>query len=182
MPRASLHDLYLEGLRDLHHAAGLLVKVLPRLARAADARELKAAFEEHLVAARGQVDRLAGIFDGLGEKAAGRKSRLMAALVEEAREAVKRPTQPAVRDAALIGVGQRVAHFGMAGYECVRTYARLLGYEEAADVLQEALDEEAEADVRLTELAQEVILVESDDEEQPVATKTARKRKAGRRA
>lgn len=181
MPRASLHDLYLEGLRDLHHAAGLLVKVLPRLARAADARELKAAFEEHLAAARGQVDRLAGIFDGLGEKAGGRKSRLMAALLEEAREAARRPAHPAVRDAALIGVGQRVAHFGMAGYECVRTYARLLGYEAAADLLQEALDEEAEADVRLTELAQDVVLVEADDEEPDARTKV-RKRKAGRRA
>ena len=177
MPRSSLHDLYVEGLRDLYHAEGQLAKVLPRLAKAADARELRAAFEDHLAVTGAQVERLDEVFAALGEKATRRKSPLVDGLIEIAREAAGRDGPPAVRDAALIGAGQRVAHFGMAEYECARTYARLLGHEEAADLLQECLDEEAEADVRLTELAQTVILIEAeDDEDEPVAKKKAAKR------
>ena len=177
MSRSSLHDLYVDGLRDLYHAEGQLAKVLPRLAKAADAKELRAAFDGHLAVTRAQVERLDKIFAGLGEKATRRKSPLVDGLIEIAREAAGRDAPPAVRDAALIGAGQRVAHFGMAEYECARTYARLLGHEEAADLLQECLDEEAEADVRLTELAQTVILIEAeDDEDEPVAKKKAAKR------
>ena len=117
------------------------------------------------------------VFAALGEKATRRKSPLVDGLIEIAREAAGRDAPPAVRDAALIGAGQRVAHFGMAEYECARTYARLLGHEEAADLLQECLDEEAEIDVRLTELAQTVVLIEAeDDEDEPVAKKKAAKR------
>jgi ferritin-like metal-binding protein YciE len=182
MPRASLHDLYVEDLRDLYSAETQLLKALPRMAKAADARELRAVFEEHLDVTRGQVERLDGIFAGLGEKPRGSKSVAMEGLIERAREAIERQAHPAVRDAALIGAGQRVEHHEMAGYECARTYARLLGYDEAAELLQEALDEEAEADVRLTELAQTVILIEAEDPEEddePAPKKKPTKRKAG---
>jgi len=177
MPRSSLHDLYVEGLRDLYHAEGQLAKVLPRLAKAADAKELRATFDGHLAVTRAQVERLDQIFAALGEKATRRKSPLVDGLIEIARTAAGCDAPPPVRDAALIGAGQRVAHFGMAEYECARTYARLLGHEEAADLLQESLDEEAEIDVRLTELAQTVVLIEAeDDEDEPVAKKKAAKR------
>jgi ferritin-like metal-binding protein YciE len=175
MPRASLHDLFLEDLRDLYSAETQLLKALPRMAKAADARELRLAFEEHLEVTRGQVGRLERLFTGFGEKAKGKKSTVMDGLIERAREAIARDAHPAVRDAALIGAGQRVAHFGMAEYECARTYARLLGHEEAAELLQECLDEEAEADVLLTELAQTVVLLEAEDKE-PAARKKAAKR------
>jgi len=165
MPRSSLHDLYVECLRELYHAEGQLAKVLPRLAKAADARELRAAFTDHLAITRAQVTRLDQIFADLGVKPTGHKSPLVAGLVKVIREAAGRAAPPPVRDAALIGVGQRVAHFGMAEYECARTYARLLGHEEAAELLQECLDEEAEADVLLTELAQTVLLLEAEDKE-----------------
>jgi ferritin-like metal-binding protein YciE len=181
MPRASLHDLYVEDLRDLYSAETQLLKALPRMAKAADARELRAVFEEHLEVTRGQVERLEGIFADLGEKPRGAKSVAMEGLIDRAREAIGRTSHPAVRDAALIGAGQRVEHHEMAGYECARTYARLLGYDDAAELLQEALDEEAEADVRLTELAQTVILIEAeepDEEDEPVAKKGPAKRKA----
>jgi ferritin-like metal-binding protein YciE len=178
MPRASLHDLYVEDLRDLYSAETQLLKALPRMAKAADARELRAAFDEHLQITRGQVERLEGIFAELGEKPKGPKSAAMAGLVERAKDAVGRAAHPAVRDAALIGAGQRIEHHEMAGYECARTYARLLGYDEAAELLQEALDEEAEADVRLTELAQSVILIEAEEPEDGRAGKKAAGRKA----
>jgi ferritin-like metal-binding protein YciE len=176
MPRSSLNDLYVEGLRDLYHAEGQLAKLLPRLAKAADAKELRAAFDGQLAVTRAQVERLDQIFAELGAKASKHKGPLVDGLIELAREAAGRDAPPAVRDAALIGAGQRVAHFGMAEYECARTYARLLGHEEAADLLQECLDEEAEADVLLTELAQTVVLIEDDDEDEPAPKKRAAKR------
>ena len=168
MPQSSLHDLYVDGLRDLYHAEGQLAKVLPRLAKAADARELRAAFEDHLAVTGAQVKRLDQILAGLGMKPTGHKSPLAAGLLAATREALARKAPPPVRDAALIGAGQRVAHFGMAEYECARTYARLLGQEEAAELLQECLDEEAEADVTLTELAQTAVLLEAEDKEPAV--------------
>jgi ferritin-like metal-binding protein YciE len=175
MSRASLHDLYVEGLRDLYHAEGQLAKVLPRLAKAADAKELRAAFDGHLAVTRAQVERLDQVFAELEVKPTRHSSPLTAVLVEVARAAAGRDAPPPVRDAALIGAGQRVAHFAMAEYESARTYARLLGHEEAADLLQECLDEEAEADLQLTELAQSVVLVEAEDEE-PAPRKKAAKR------
>ena len=186
MPRASLHDLFVEDLRDLYSAETQLLKALPRMARAADARELRAALEEHLAVTRGQAERLERLLDGFGEKARGKKSAAMEGLIERARAAMSRTAHPAVRDAALIGAGQRIEHHEMAGYEAARTYARLLGYEDAADELQDALDEEAEADVRLTELAQTVILIEAEDPDEaddpgPAPKKGGRKKAAARR-
>lgn len=174
MPSASLHDLYVQGLRDLVRAEGQLAKVLPRLGKAADSRELRAAFQGHQEVTKTQLGRLEEIIGGLGVKAAGRKSPLLAGLVEVAREAIQRDAPPPVRDAALIGAGQRMAHFAMAEYECARTYARLLGHEDAADLLQECLDEESEADLRLSELAQTVLLLEAEDKE-PAPRKKARR-------
>ena len=176
MPRSSLYDLYVEGLRDLYHAEGQLAKVLPRLAKAADAKELRATFDGHLAVTRAQVGRLDQIFADLDVKPTRSKSPLVAGLVEVAKAALGRKAPPSVRDAALIGAGQRVAHFAMAEYESARTFARLLGDEDAADLLQECLDEEAEIDVRLTELAQAVVLVEDDDEDEPASKKKAAKR------
>jgi ferritin-like metal-binding protein YciE len=183
MPRASLHDLFINELRDLYSGEAQLLKTLPRLARAADAKELRAAFDEHLAVTRGQVERLDALLAGLGEKTRGTKCQTMACLIDEAKEALGRDAHPVVRDVALIAVGQKVAHIGMAGYECARTYARLLGDGEAADHLQDAMDEEAEADVRLSELAQTVILVEAEegeDQAKPVATKVPKKKAARR--
>jgi ferritin-like metal-binding protein YciE len=177
MPRASLHDLFVEDLRDLYSAETQLVKALPRMAKAADARELRLAFEEHLAVTRGQVERLERVLAGFGAKPRAGKSAAMAGLIERARAAVGRDAPPAVRDAALIGAGQRIEHHEMAGYEAARTYARLLGYDDAADELQESLDEEAEADVRLTELAQTVILIEAEEPEETDGR--PRKKKAG---
>jgi ferritin-like metal-binding protein YciE len=178
MPRASLHDLFLEDLRDLYSAETQLLKALPRMAKAADARELRLAFEEHLEVTRGQVGRLERLFVGFGEKAKGKKSTVMDGLIERAREAIARDAHPAVRDAALIGAGQRVEHHEMAGYEAARTYARLLGYDDAADELQDSLDEEAEADVRLTELAQTAILIEAEEPEAARENGPARKKRS----
>jgi ferritin-like metal-binding protein YciE len=182
----SLHDLYVNELKDLYNAENQLLKALPRMAKAATAPELKAAFTEHLEVTRKQVERLEQIFTELGVSPKGKKCKAMEGLVEEGKEVMEEDGDPSVIDAALIAAGQRVEHYEMAGYGCVRTFANLLGYEDAATLLQETLDEEGEADKKLTELAETVINVEAeeadageeDEEEEPApkAKKPAAKR------
>lgn len=176
----SLHDLYVEELRDLYNAENQLLKALPRMAKAASHADLKAAFTEHLQVTRGQVERLDRIFADLGEKSKGKKCKAMEGLIEEAKELLEEDADPMVLDAALIASAQRVEHYEIAGYGCVRTFARLLGYTEAEGLLQETLDEEGEADQKLTDLAESIINVdaantesegEDEEEEAPVAVK-----------
>ena len=133
------------------------------MAKKASAPELRAAFTEHLEVTRTQVERLERIFAGLGVSPNGKKCKAMAGLVEEGKEVIDEDGAPAVLDAALIAAAQRVEHYEMAGYGCVRTFANLLGYADAAALLQETLDEEGEADKKLTELAETVINVEAED-------------------
>ena len=159
----SLHDLYVDELKDLYSAENQLLKALPRLAKAATAPELKAAFTEHLEVTRKQVERLDRIFGELGVSPKGKKCKAMEGLIEEGKEVIEQDGDPAVIDAALIAAAQRVEHYEMAGYGCVRTFAALLGYDDAAALLQATLDEEGEADKRLTELAETVINVEAEE-------------------
>ncbi len=165
----SLHDLYVDELKDLYNAENQLLKALPRMAKKATAPELKAAFTEHLEVTRTQVGRLEQIFGALEVSPKGKKCKAMEGLVAEGADVIGEDGEPAVIDAALIACAQRVEHYEMAGYGCVRTFAKLLGYEDAVALLQETLDEEGEADKKLTELAETVINVdasEAGDEEE----------------
>jgi ferritin-like metal-binding protein YciE len=164
MQLGSLHDLYVDELKDLYNAENQLLKALPKMAKAASASELRTAFEDHLEETRGQVQRLEQIFKKLDASPKGKKCKAMEGLIEEGNE-VMDEAQPPVLDAALIAAAQRVEHYEMAGYGCVRTFARLLGHEEAAELLQETLDEEAAADKKLTELAETIINVEANTAE-----------------
>jgi ferritin-like metal-binding protein YciE len=177
----SLHDLYVEELRDLYNAENQLLKALPKMARAASDESLSAAFLEHLEVTRGQVDRLDRIFKKLGEKPTGKKCVAMEGLIKEGKEMMEEDAEPAVLDAALIAAAQKVEHYEIAGYGTVRTYARLLGYEEAADLLQETLDEEGETDQKLTDLAESVINVEAEEAEDEAPAPRRKKAVAGRR-
>lgn len=173
----SLHDLYVEELRDLYNAESQLLKALPRMAKAASAVPLKAAFTDHLVVTEGQLQRLDRIFEELGEKPKGKKCKAMEGLIEEGREVIGEDGEPAVLDAALIASAQRIEHYEMAGYGCVRTFARLLGYTDAEALLQQTLDEEGEADKKLSALAESVVNVEAERSEARPAAGT---RKRGR--
>ncbi|QJW98342.1 YciE/YciF ferroxidase family protein [Frigoriglobus tundricola] len=161
----SLHDLYVDELKDLYNAENQLLKALPKLAKSATAPELKAAFTEHLEVTRKQVERLEQIFTALETSPKGKKCKAMEGLIEEGKDVLEEDGEPAVIDAALIACAQRVEHYEMAGYGCVRTFAKLLGYEDAEALLQETLDEEGEADKKLTELAETVINLEANDAE-----------------
>jgi ferritin-like metal-binding protein YciE len=188
MSLASLRDLYLEELRYLYDAEAQLLKALPAFARAADGAELRATFLKHLAVTEGQVERLDWVFGRVGEKARRKRCAAMVGLVADAKAAATRDAHPAVRDAALIGAAQKVEHFEVAAYGCVRDYAWLLRDDDAALALQTSMDEEAAADIRLTELAQAVILYEAEDanglppRKAAAGGRLASKRKAGRGA
>jgi ferritin-like metal-binding protein YciE len=156
MKAESLQDLYLEQLKDLYDAENQLIKALPKMAKAASSPELRNAFEEHLEQTKQHAQRLETIFEGMGEKAKGQKCKAMEGLVKEGSEVIEEDMTEGVKDAALIAAAQRVEHYEMAGYGCVRTYANLLGETEAANLLQKTLQEEKEADELLGGIAEQV--------------------------
>jgi ferritin-like metal-binding protein YciE len=157
----SLHDLYVDELKDLYNAESQILKALPKMVKAASSPDLAQAFQNHLEETEGQVGRLDRIFKKLDVSPKGKKCKAMEGLLEEGKEVIEQDADPIVRDAALIAAAQRVEHYEMAGYGCVRTFAQLLGYDDASDLLQETLDEEGAADKKLTELAESVINVEA---------------------
>jgi ferritin-like metal-binding protein YciE len=182
----SLRGLLLDEIKDLYDAEKQLLKALPKMAKASTAPELRAAFEEHLEVTEGQVERMEKVFTLLGETAKGKKCKAMQGLVEEGSELIdeKGDADPTVLDAGLIAAAQRVEHYEMAGYGCVRTFANLLGEDEVAALLQQTLDEEGEADKKLTELAETVINVEALEEPNDQANgkaKAATKKKPNKR-
>jgi ferritin-like metal-binding protein YciE len=162
----NLHDLFVEQLQDLYSAETQLVKALPQMAKACTDDTLREAFEEHLDQTKVHVERLESIFERLDEDAKGKPCKAMKGLVAEGEEMIKEKAEPAVKDAGLIAAAQRVEHYEIASYGCVRTYAELLGDLESAQILQTTLDEEGETDKKLNDLASSLNLeAESADEQ-----------------
>ena len=179
MSMDSLKDLYVEELKDLYNAENQLLKALPRMAKKASSPDLRAAFEEHLGQTEKQVNRLERIFKSLGEKPTGKTCKAMKGLVEEGKEIIEEDGDESVLDAALIGAAQKVEHYEIASYGTARTFASLLGEEEAVEALQKTLDEEAAADKKLTALAESLVNPEASNAEENGSSKKkgARKRK-----
>jgi ferritin-like metal-binding protein YciE len=161
MEMSDLRDLYIDELRDLYNAEKQLVRALPKMAKSASDDQLRQAFETHLEETKGHVERLEQIFDKLGKKPGGKTCKAMQGLVEEGKEKMEEDAEPEVLDAGLISAAQRVEHYEIAGYGTVRTYAKLLGDEQAARLLQKTLDEEGETDKKLTQLAESSINVQA---------------------
>lgn len=149
----SLHDLLIDELKDLYNAETQLTKALPKMAKAANDEALKAGFEEHLDQTHEHIARLDRVMEILEVSPKGKICKAMKGLVAEGEEKIDEDASPAVKDAALIGAAQKVEHYEIAGYGTVRTFAELLGHDEVVSLLQETLDEEAETDRKLTELA-----------------------------
>src|SRR5438132_2402851 len=166
MELASLQELFVNELKDLYSAENLIIKALPKMAKAASSEELRSAFEEHLEQTRGHVQRLEQIFQRLDESPKGKKCKGMEGLIEEGKELLEEDASPEVLDAGLICAAQKVEHYEMAGYGCVRTFAQLLGDDEAANLLQQTLNEEGETDKKLTQLAEHINVEASEHEEE----------------
>jgi len=146
-------------LRDLYSAEQQLIDALPKMADAASNPDLKSAFQTHLAETRQQKTRLEQAFRKLGKEPTAETCDAMKGLISEGDEIISLDGDPDVKDAALIAAAQRVEHYEMAGYGCARTFARRLGHNSVGDLLQETLDEEANADKILTHLAESFINV-----------------------
>ncbi|MBL8879763.1 MAG: ferritin-like domain-containing protein [Phycisphaerales bacterium] len=157
----SLQDLYHEELADLYSAEQQLVKALPKMAAAAHHPSLRSALESHLEETKAQVERLETLIKRADGKPKSKTCQAMKGLIEEGSEMMKNRGEAAVIDAGLIGAAQRVEHYEIAGYGCARTYAELLGDQEAVMLLQETLEEEKSADAKLNSLAKQVINIEA---------------------
>jgi ferritin-like metal-binding protein YciE len=171
MEMDTLRDLYIDELKDLYSAEKQLVRALSKMAKNASDEDLKEAFSNHLTETEGHVERLEQIFEGLGASPRGKKCVGMEGLIEEANELLEEDAEEDVIDAGLISKAQHVEHYEMAGYGTVRTYAQMLGEEDAAQLLQQTLDEEKEADQLLSQLAEAINVTaagedESEDEEE----------------
>ncbi|HXG11517.1 MAG TPA: ferritin-like domain-containing protein [Gemmataceae bacterium] len=153
----SLEDLFVDQLKDLYSAENQILKALPRMAKAASSPELRDAFQEHLEQTRDHVERLEQICAKRDLNPRGKKCKAVEGLLEEGKEILATDGDPNVIDAALIAAAQRVEHYEIAGYGCARTYARLLGDEVSARLLQQTLDEEGQTDKKLTDLAESAI-------------------------
>ena len=156
MAKMSLRELYLDELRDLYDAENRLVKALPKLAKEAESQELRSRFEEHFEQTKEHVERRQEIFEALGENPGGKRCAAMVGLIQEGDEMMGEDFETGVKDAALISAAQRVEHYEIGAYGCVRTWAGLLGENEAQNLLQQALNEEKETDEKLTQLARKI--------------------------
>ena len=163
----TLHDAFLEELRDMYDGEKQLTKALPKLAKAASSDDLRTAFESHLEETRGHVDRLEQVFESLEESARGKHCEGIAGIVEEGKAIMDEDFDEAAMDASLIAAAQRAEHYEMAAYGTLVAWARSMGHMEAAQLLQETLDEEKAADEKLTSLAEGGINQEAADAAHP---------------
>ena len=153
----SLRDLYITELKDLYDAEHRIIKALPKMAESANSPELRSAFEQHLEQTRGHVSRLEQIFQWLDEPAKGQKCKGIEGIIDEGEDLMDKDSAPAVCDAALISAAQKVEHYEIAGYGTARTFARRLGFDDQAMLLDQTLKEEGQTDKKLTSLAESYI-------------------------
>lgn len=174
MRKDSLRQLYIDELKDLYSAETQLVKALPKMAKASSNTELRQAFEEHLRQTAEQVSRLEQIFDTLQEKPTGKKCLGMEGLVKEGADTMQEKYSEEVMDAAVIGAAQRVEHYEIAAYGTVREFAELLGEEDHVSLIEQTLQEEKQADEKLTRLAETVNSQASEGDEEEGQTRESR--------
>jgi ferritin-like metal-binding protein YciE len=150
----TLHDAFIDELRDTYDAEKQLTKALPKLAKAATNAKLRAAFETHLQETQGQIARLEQVFEGLDEKVRGKHCDGIAGIIEEGKSVMEEDFDDTTMDACLIASGQRAEHYEMAAYGTLVAWARAMGHDDAAELLQQTLDEEKAADKKLSALAE----------------------------
>jgi ferritin-like metal-binding protein YciE len=152
----TIEDLFVDELKDLYSAEKQITKALPKMAKASTSPELRTAFESHLEETNGQIQRLEQIFEILSKSPKGKICNGMKGVLEEGTEVLKETDKGILRDAALISAAQRVEHYEMAGYGSVREYAKLLGQQEIASLLDATLAEEKAADKKLSVISKQV--------------------------
>jgi len=153
MSTNTLQDLFLDSLADMHYAENQLVKALPKMAKIATHDDLREAFETHLVETEGHVQKLDQVFELFGKEPKNKRCPAIIGIVKEAEEIISENKKCPTINAALIFAAQKAEHYEIASYGALRDWARLLGHGDAAEILNEILNEEKAADVKLNELA-----------------------------
>jgi ferritin-like metal-binding protein YciE len=169
----SLHQLYVDKLKDLYSAEKQIIRALPSMIKAANSPKLQAALEEHLRVTEGHAQRIEKISTNLGVSVRGKKCVGMEGLLEEGKELLQEKPEPDVLDAGIIGAAQSVEHYEIAGYGTARSWAELLGDQNGARLLQQTLDEEKLADKTLTSLAKNSINAMAKNEEMASAAQSS---------
>jgi len=163
----TLHDAFLDELRDAYDAEKQVLKALPKMMKAATSPDLRAAFGTHLEETREQVARLEQVFASLEEKVKGKHCDGVAGIIEEGKAVMEEEFDDTTMDACLIAAAQRVEHYEMAAYGTLVAWAQAMGHTEAVDLLQQTLDEEKATDEKLTEIAESGINQEAADAAHP---------------
>jgi ferritin-like metal-binding protein YciE len=156
----NLRETFVDELRDLFDAEKQLLKALPKLANAAENEELKAAFEQHVEETEGQIERLNEVFQLFDEEPKGKKCKAMEGLVAEGSDVIEEEAG----DAALIAAAQKAEHYEIASYGSLAAWAKLLGEDQAMELLEQTLEEEKATDEKLTELAETAVNLEEEQE------------------
>jgi len=158
----TLKDLYIGHLKDLYSAENQITKALPRIIKKVTSPDLKKGLEDHLDQTMNQVERLNQIFEALGTSPRGKKCVGMEGVLEEGKEAMaEKVSSTDLMDAALIAASQKVEHYEISGYGTARAFAKLLGENEAVDLLSQTLEEEKAADEKLTQIGMNIVNIDA---------------------
>jgi ferritin-like metal-binding protein YciE len=149
-----LHELFLDELADVYNAEQQLIKALPKMAKAAESDELREALESHLEETQEHAQRLEQVAEGLDESIKRKTCAAMKGLIEEANDLLKEQKNSSALDAAIIAAGQKVEHYEIASYGTLIAWARQMGHDDAVSLLEETLEEEKQADQKLTSVAE----------------------------
>jgi ferritin-like metal-binding protein YciE len=150
----TLEELFEHELEDLRNGEEQLIEALPKMVEAANDNELKTALKDHLKETRNHLTRIDKAFTKMGKEPKSHTCKGMQGLIEEGEDVINDATDPNVKDAGLIGAAQRIEHYEIAAYGTARSHAQAMGHVDIADILQTTLDEEGEANKRLTKLAE----------------------------
>lgn len=159
-----LHNLFVNELKDIYWSEKALTKAITKMIKNATSQELVEALTGHLQVTKEQVIRLEEVFSSIGEKAGAKKCEAMTDIIKEVEEIMKETEKGTVRDAGIILSGQKVEHYEIASYGSLCSFAKTLGEVDAAALLEETLNEEKEADEKLSEIAESSISIETTDE------------------
>ena len=169
----TLHDAFIDELRDTYDAEKQLTKALAKLAKASSNPKLRQAFQSHLEETQGQIGRVEQVFESLDEKIRGKHCDGIAGIIEEGKSIMEADFDETTMDACLIAAGQRAEHYEMAAYGTLVAWAQAMGHADAAKLLQQTLDEEKAADKKLSGLAESGINQSAADAAHPVEEQEA---------
>ncbi len=164
MQSSQLMKLFEDGLKDIYWAENALVKAMPKMIKNATSQELNSALTDHLEETKGHVTRLEEVFSLIDVKAEGKKCEAMEGLIKEASEIMESCEEGSMRDAGIISAAQKVEHYEIATYGTLRQFAETLGLDKVAEMLETTLQEEKEADLKLSDVAMDAVNVDAAEE------------------